>query len=97
MQAPIEGKENAELYKHLPLAQTCLSAHVLDNRNPSGDSIPSMMRADASRGSQIDLRRTGDKWLLEVDHKPVMITRDGRWLRRFTARMRRVLSAGWRK
>jgi hypothetical protein len=51
------------------------------------------MRADASRGFQIDLRHAGGKWLLEVDHKPVMMTRDGRWLRRFTSVVRRRLAA----
>jgi hypothetical protein len=55
------------------------------------------MRADASRGFQIDLRRAGGKWFLEVDHKPVMMTRDGRWLRRFTAAVRRTMAAKLQK
>jgi len=43
---------------------------------------------------RVRLREENARWILEVDGKPVMVTRDGRWLRRFAPRIRRALASG---
>ena len=41
---------------------------------------------------RIQLRVKNARWILDVDGKPVMVSRDGRWLRRFAAQIRRSLA-----
>ena len=40
---------------------------------------------------RVQLRVKKTRWILDVDGKPIMVTRDGRWLRRFATQIRRAL------